>query len=58
MNDRVWTGEINRDAAIDDEVGFYYTTQRDGEQTVGVVVDPEHRLEITRGLDALGIERI
>ena len=23
MNDRVWTGEINREAAIDAEVGFY-----------------------------------
>ena len=58
MNDRVWTGEINRDAAIDAEVGFYDTTLRDGEQAVGVVLDPEQKLEIARGLDALGIERI
>ena len=58
MNDRVWTGEINRDAAIDAEVGFYDTTLRDGEQAVGVVLDPEQKLEIARGLDELGIERI
>ena len=58
MNDRIWTGEINRDAAIDAEVGFYDTTLRDGEQAVGVVLDPEQKLEIARGLDALGIERI
>jgi isopropylmalate/homocitrate/citramalate synthase len=58
VNDRVWTGEINRDAAIDAEVGFYDTTLRDGEQAVGVVLDPEQKLEIARGLDALGIERI
>ena len=58
MNDRIWTGEINRDAAIDAEVGFYDTTLRDGEQAVGVVLDPEQKLEIARGLDELGIERI
>src|SRR5207248_9245074 len=58
VNDRVWTGEINRGAEIDAEVGFYDTTLRDGEQAVGVVLDPEHKLEIARGLDALGIERI
>src|SRR2546421_11120294 len=58
MSDRVWTGEINRDAAIDAEIGFYDTTLRDGEQAVGVVLDPEQKLEIARGLDALGIERV
>jgi len=58
MSDRVWTGEINRDAAIDAEVGFYDTTLRDGEQAVGVVLDPEQKLEIARGLDELRIERI
>jgi isopropylmalate/homocitrate/citramalate synthase len=58
VNDRVWTGEINRDAAIDAEVGFYDTTLRDGEQAVGVVLDPEQKLELARAIDGLGIERI
>jgi isopropylmalate/homocitrate/citramalate synthase len=31
---------------------------RDGEQTVGVVLDPEQKLEIARLLDELGIDRI
>ena len=31
---------------------------RDGEQTVGVVLDPEQKLEIARLLDELGVDRI
>jgi len=54
----IWTGELNRRAAFEAEVGFYDTTLRDGEQTVGVVLDPEQKLEIARALDGLGIERI
>src|SRR5438034_10418139 len=53
-----WTGEINKGHAFDAQVGFYDTTLRDGEQTVGVVLTPEDKLELARGLDALGIERI
>ena len=34
------------------KVGFYDTTLRDGEQTVGVVLSPEDKLELARGLDA------
>src|SRR5262249_55202419 len=34
------------------------TTLRDGEQTVGVVLDPAQKLEIARLLDELGIDRI
>jgi isopropylmalate/homocitrate/citramalate synthase len=53
-----WTGEINDAYHFDAEVGFYDTTLRDGEQTVGVVLTPEDKLELARGLDALGVERI
>jgi isopropylmalate/homocitrate/citramalate synthase len=53
-----WTGAINERFAFDAQVGFYDTTLRDGEQTVGVVLDAEQKLEIARALDALGIERI
>src|SRR5207248_5139451 len=31
---------------------------RDGEQTVGVVLDPEQKLEIAKLLDELGVDRI
>jgi isopropylmalate/homocitrate/citramalate synthase len=58
MSDQFWTGEINRPAEFQATVGFYDTTLRDGEQTVGVVLDPEQKLEIARALDELGIERI
>ena len=54
----IWTGEINDRYGFRAEVGFYDTTLRDGEQTVGVVLDPEQKLEIARALDELGIERI
>jgi isopropylmalate/homocitrate/citramalate synthase len=53
-----WTGEINEPYAFDAQVRFYDTTVRDGEQTVGVVLTPEDKLELARGLDELGIERI
>jgi isopropylmalate/homocitrate/citramalate synthase len=53
-----WTGELNDRYGFEAEVGFYDTTLRDGEQTVGVVLSPEDKLELARGLDELGIERI
>ena len=53
-----WTGPINDPHRFEAEVGFYDTTLRDGEQTVGVVLSPEQKLELARGLDELGIERI
>jgi isopropylmalate/homocitrate/citramalate synthase len=54
----IWTGGLNDAYAIGGRVGLYDTTLRDGEQTVGVVLDPEQKLEIARLLDELGIERI
>ena len=53
-----WTGQLNDPYAFSAQVGFYDTTLRDGEQTVGVVLSPEDKLELARGIDALGIERI
>jgi isopropylmalate/homocitrate/citramalate synthase len=57
-SDLVWTGSINDPAAIGGSVGLYDTTLRDGEQTVGVVLDPQQKLELARAIDGLGIERI
>ena len=53
-----WTGHLNDPHRFEAQVGFYDTTLRDGEQTVGVVLSPEDKLELARGLDKLGIERI
>ncbi len=58
---KVWTGSINAQALEPQPrrtVGLYDTTLRDGEQSVGVVLSPEDKLEIARALDAAGIDRI
>ena len=62
-NSDIWVSELNarpeiRAAFPRSTVRFYDTTLRDGEQTVGVVLSPEQKLEIARKLDALGINRI
>jgi isopropylmalate/homocitrate/citramalate synthase len=58
---KLWTGTIN-EQALDPQprrtIGLYDTTLRDGEQSVGVVLMPEEKLELARALDAAGIDRI
>jgi isopropylmalate/homocitrate/citramalate synthase len=60
---KVWVSDLNarpeiRSAFPRTRVRFYDTTLRDGEQTVGVVLSPQQKLEIARKLDELGISRI
>lgn len=57
-DDLIWTGSLNDDYALGGSVGLYDTTLRDGEQTVGVVLDPDVKVEIARLIDDLGVERI
>jgi len=62
-SDKIWVSELNsrpeiRGAFPRTTVRFYDTTLRDGEQTVGVVLSPQQKLEIARNLDELGVSRI
>jgi isopropylmalate/homocitrate/citramalate synthase len=60
---KIWVSELNarpeiRSAFPRNTVRFYDTTLRDGEQTVGVVLSPQQKLDIARKLDELGVSRI
>src|SRR6266403_964923 len=62
-NPEIWVSELNarpeiRAAFPHSTVHFYDTTLRDGEQTVGVVLSPQQKLEIALKLDELGVGRI
>lgn len=58
---KVWTGTLNEVALAGRpkaKVGFYDTTLRDGEQSTGVMFDPQQKLEIACLVDGLGAGRI
>jgi isopropylmalate/homocitrate/citramalate synthase len=55
LNDR---SDVRKAFALERPVKFYDTTLRDGEQSVGVVLTPQQKLEIARALDTLGVGRI
>src|SRR5450631_3795804 len=53
-NSKIWVSELNarpevRGAFPQTAVRFYDTTLRDGEQTVGVVLSPQQKVEIEIG---------
>jgi len=62
-HNQIWVSSLNSRPEVRagfprTPVHFYDTTLRDGEQTVGVVLSPQQKLDIARQLDALGVSRI
>ncbi len=61
---KVWVSAHNQGTGVrpaihtTQPIRFYDTTLRDGEQTVGVVLDPQMKLELAKHIDSLGISRI
>jgi isopropylmalate/homocitrate/citramalate synthase len=61
---QLYTGDLNRQALGDawasppGPIGMYDTTLRDGEQTTGVSLSAESKVEIAHALDRLGVDRI
>ena len=54
----IWAGSLNRPHEIDAQVGFYDTTLRDGEQTVGMSYRRPTTSSRSRALSDAGVERI
>ena len=57
---RYFVSPFNKEAELKfpDRITIYDTTLRDGEQTPGVCLGTEEKLEIARKLDELGIHQI
>jgi isopropylmalate/homocitrate/citramalate synthase len=64
LHDKIWVSELNARPEIrgaftrEQPIRFYDTTLRDGEQTVGVVLSPQQKLDIACRLDELEVSRI
>src|SRR5260370_36984681 len=61
-NSKIWVSELNarpevRAAFPKTAIRIYDTTLRDGEQTDGVVLSPQQKLEVAHKLDGLGGSR-